>query len=273
MPEVANIYKAVKAGRKRWETPTKHTHLSQYQPGLPHSCPACRAERSRFWDHLGTGFFSPAGSKLPRTRLVAQPATWGCPQPQPPAPWSLNSEYLESELIYYWIKGGMSVHLQLECIRCLPENALFCHLVSSEKNPAHVLQAHSALLPKLYRSVRRCASKNRKSILPQTKECFCRLLTAVHAFVLALSDGFCPCGFLTTLDAFDEVNCLPQNALADRLLLWQLQRCAGALCILENGNVRLHWVFVDLWLFYFQWLIWWSLGTVWRLRVDILGKK
>lgn len=42
---------------------------------------------------------------------------------------------------------GLSVHLQLEHIRCLPENA-FCHLVSSERNPAPVLQAHSALLPK-----------------------------------------------------------------------------------------------------------------------------
>lgn len=220
MPGVANIYKAVKAGRERWETPTKHTHWSQYQPGLPHACPAFRMERSRFWDHLGTGLFSPAGLKFRRTRLVAQSATRGC-RPAP-APWTLNSEYLESEPIYYWIKGGTSVHLQLERIRCLPENALFCHLVSSERNPAHVLQAHSALLPKPYCSVRRCASKNRKSMIPQTKECFCPSLPAVRAFVLALSDGFCPWGFLTALEVFDEVNCLPQNALAHRLLLWQL---------------------------------------------------
>lgn len=35
---------------------------------------------------------------------------------------------------------------------------------------------------------------------------------AVQVFVLALSAIFHPCRFLTALDVFDEVNCIPQSA-------------------------------------------------------------
>lgn len=157
------------------------------------------------------------------------------------------------------------VHLQLEHIRCLPENA-FCH-------SAHMLQAHSAFLPKPYLALGNTLQKIQKVEYSPTKDCFCSLLTVVYVFILALSDVFHPCSFLTAVDVFGEVNCIPWNALADRLPLWWLQRCVGALCILENGNVRLHLVFVDLWLFFFPWLNWSNLGTVWRLRADILGKK